>query len=106
MAKKGSHFTKYSPEFKLQVVEAYLSGHSGGLNIIAQKYGLKSKTQVNNWVKKYHKNPDLLKQDLRGTSSTGRLKSSKLEAMTLAEQNDYLRMENDILKTLRALLKK
>lgn len=62
--------------------------------------------QVENWVKKYRKNPELLKQDLRGKSSTSRPKSIKLEDMTLEEQNIYLRMENDILKTLRALLKK
>lgn len=106
MAKKGSQFTTYHPDFKLQVVEDYLSGKSGGLTLIARKYGLKSKSQVENWVKKYRKNPDLLKQDLRGKSSTSRPKSIKLEDMTLEEQNIYLRMENDILKTLRALLKK
>ncbi|RSI09787.1 transposase [Streptococcus sanguinis] len=52
MAKKGSQFTTYHPDFKLQVVEDYLSGKSGGLNLIARKYGLKSKSQVENWVKK------------------------------------------------------
>ena len=106
MAKKGSQFTTYHPDFKLQIVEDYLSGKSGGLTLIARKYGLKSKNQVENWVKKYRKNLDLLKQDLRGKSSTSRPKSIKLEDMTLEEQNIYLRMENDILKTLRALLKK
>lgn len=48
MAKKGSQFTTYHPDFKLQVVEDYLSGKSGGLNLIARKYGLKSKSQVEN----------------------------------------------------------
>ena len=106
MAKKGSQFTTYHPDFKLQVVEDYLSGKSGGLNLMARKYGLKSKSKIETWVKKYRKNPNLQKQDLRGKSSTRRPKSIKLEDMTLEEQNEYLRMENDILKTLRALLQK
>lgn len=57
MAKKGSQFTTYHPDFKLQVVEDYLSGKSGGLTLIARKYGLKSKTQVENWVKSIAKIP-------------------------------------------------
>lgn len=36
MAKKGSKFTKYSPEFKLQVVEDYLSGKSGGSLLLSK----------------------------------------------------------------------
>ena len=106
MVKKGSQFTTYHSDFKLQVVEDYLSGKSGSLTSIARKYGLKSKSQIEIWVKKYRNNPDLLKQDLRGQSSTRRPKSVKLEDMTLEEQNEYIRMENDILKTLRALLQK
>ena len=106
MVKKGSQFTTYHPDFKLQVVEDYLSGKSGSLTLIARKYGLKSKSQIEIWVKKYRNNPDLLKQDLRGKSSTRRPKSVKLEDMTLEEQNEYIRMENNILKTLRALLQK
>ncbi|BDD40644.1 transposase [Streptococcus ruminantium] len=37
MAKKGSKFTKYPPEFKIQVVEDYLSGKSGGMDSIVKK---------------------------------------------------------------------
>lgn len=106
MAKKGSKFTKYPPEFKLQVVEDYLSGKSGGTPAIAKKYGLKSDYQVRSWTRKYQENPALLSQDLRGRKSTGRPKIRNLEEMTLEEQNAYLRMENDILKTLRTLLRK
>ena len=100
MAKKGSKFTKYPPEFKLQVVEDYLSGKSGGMPSIVKKYGLKSDNQVLTWTKKYREDPTLLSQDLRGRKSTGRPKTRNLE-----EQNTYLRMENDILKALRTLLK-
>ena len=51
MAKKGSKFTKYPPEFKLQVVD-YLSAKSGGMPSIVKKYGLKSDNQVLTWTRK------------------------------------------------------
>ena len=105
MAKKGSKFTNYSPEFKIQVVEDYLSGKSGGMPSIVKKYGLKSDNQVLTWTRKYRENPTLLTQDLRCRKSTGRPKTRNIKKMTLEEQNTYLRMENAILKTLRALLK-
>lgn len=35
-----------------------------------------------------------MKQGLRGKTSTGHPQFIKLEAMTLEEQNEYLRMEN------------
>ena len=93
------------PEFKIQVVEDYLSGKSGGMPSIVKKYGLKSDNQVLTWTRKYREDPTLLTQDLRGRKSTGRPKTRNLKKMTLEEQNTYLRMENAILKTLRALLK-
>ena len=46
MAKKGSKYTKYPPEFKWQVVENHLSGKSGSMPSIVKKYGLKSDNQV------------------------------------------------------------
>ncbi|BBC56425.1 transposase [Streptococcus mutans LP13] len=101
MVKKGSKFTKYSSEFKLQVVKDYLSGRSGGMPSIVKKYGLKSDNQGLTWTRKYRKNPALLTQDLRGTKSTGRPKTRNLDEMSLEEQNAYLHMENTILKTLR-----
>ncbi|NLQ56165.1 transposase [Streptococcus mutans] len=109
MAKKGSKFTKYSSEFKLQVVKDYLSGKSGGMSSIVKKYGkygLKSDNQGLTWTRKYRENPALLTQDLRGTKSTGRPKTRNLDEMSLKEQNAYLHMENAILKTLRPLLRK
>ncbi len=106
MANKGSKFNTYSYEFKVQVVEDYLSGKSGGLSAITKKYHLKSHTQIRNWVKKYKEDIFSLGMETRGKNSTGRPKSVKLDEMTLEEQNQYLRMENDILKKLKALQKK
>ena len=46
MAKKGTKFNHYSPEFKKETVEKYLSGKLGGIVIAARKLGLRSKTQL------------------------------------------------------------
>lgn len=105
MAKKGSKFNNYSPEFKLQVVQDYLNNQYGGLSAVAKKHGLKCTWQVRSWLKIYQEDPALLTQDKRGKQATGRPKSIKLDQMILEEQNEYLRMENDILKKYQALLK-
>ena len=106
MAKKGSKFNKYTYEFKVMVVEDYLSGESGGIDTITKKYNLKSNSQVRNWLKKYKKGITLLAQETRGRASTRRPRTIKLDDMSVEEQNRYLKMENDILKKLEALLKK
>ncbi|WP_242964028.1 IS3 family transposase [Blautia pseudococcoides] len=43
---------KYSYEFKKQVVDAYLCGE-GGYTLLAEKYGIKNRHQVLNWVHYY-----------------------------------------------------
>ncbi|MHC1747184.1 MAG: IS3 family transposase [Cellulosilyticaceae bacterium] len=43
---------KYSYEFKKQVVNAYLNGE-GGYTYLAEKYGVKNRRQVLNWVHYY-----------------------------------------------------
>ncbi|MGT2958532.1 hypothetical protein [Streptococcus bovimastitidis] len=73
---------------------------------IVKKYGLKSTYQISAWVKKYQAYTTELSLDLRGSGRKPKIKKINLEEMTLEEQNAYLRMENDILKSLRALQKK
>ncbi|NLM04096.1 MAG: transposase [Clostridiales bacterium] len=45
--------SKYSFEFKLEVVKDYLNGETGGYGTIAENHGVKSNNQVENWVKNY-----------------------------------------------------
>ena len=45
---------KYSYDFKKQVVDAYLRGE-GGYTFLAEKYGVKNRRQVLNWVHYYEK---------------------------------------------------
>ena len=106
MAKKGSKFNKYSYEFKMIVIEDYLSGKSGSLMRVSQKHGLKSKTQLIEGLKKYNESPKLLMIDNRGAHLSGNVKSTELGSMTLEEKIKYLEMENAILKKLKALRQK
>ena len=43
---------KYSYEFKLQVVQAYLDGE-GGYRYLSKKYGVPSKRDIEKWVFAY-----------------------------------------------------
>ncbi|MDO5108358.1 MAG: helix-turn-helix domain-containing protein [Erysipelotrichaceae bacterium] len=109
MGKTGRENNSYSAEFKLKAVEQYLSGEIGGLTIAARQLGLRSKTQLSRWIKLYKQDPELLKQDNRGKTSSkdgvrkGRPKKVKLDEMSKDEQIEYLKMENAILKKARAL---
>lgn len=44
--------TKYSFEFKLKIVQAYLSSE-GGYRYLSKKYGIGSASQVVKWIKIY-----------------------------------------------------
>ncbi|MGE7184575.1 transposase [Peribacillus sp. NPDC006672] len=50
--KKGINFQTYTEEFKIQVVQSYLN-NEGSQSAHMKKYGLKSKTQLMDWVRKY-----------------------------------------------------
>ena len=44
---------KYSTEFKIKVVRAYLN-NEGGYKFLAKKYGVSDKSTIRNWVKSYN----------------------------------------------------
>lgn len=52
----------YSKEFKLQLVKKYLSGEGSFLDLAA-KYGLRSQTQLKQWVIKYNSHVELKDYD-------------------------------------------
>ena len=43
---------KYTKEFKIKLVMEYLSGETGGLPAIANKYNIPDST-LENWIRKY-----------------------------------------------------
>ncbi len=58
----------YSAEKKLAAVRAYLAGE-GSLREIAQRYKLRSKTQLESWIKVYHAHGDFNSVKISGGGS-------------------------------------
>ena len=108
MAKKGSVFNKYSPELKLKVVEAYLSAQYGGGARVAKVFGVRSASQVKAWTKLYQtEGVESLSIDKRVNSNNPTLgkhfRERDIEDWPLDKQIEYLKMENAILKKVKAL---
>ena len=106
----GKPNNKYSPEFKKEAVEKYLSGLYGGYDLLSRELGLRSSRQLKDWVRKYLLDPELLDQDGRHLGKKdgvqkGRPKKVNLEELSLEEQVEHLKMENAILKKAKALRK-
>jgi len=60
--------SKYTYEFKKNVVDAYLRGE-GGYKFLAKKYGIKNKRQVLNWVHYYEEFGNAGLQRCRGNKT-------------------------------------
>ena len=106
----GKTNNKYSPEFKKEAAEKYLSGKYGGYDVLTRELGLRSSFQLKTWVRKYLLDPELLDQDGRHLGKKdgvqkGKPKKVNLEELSLEEQVEHLKMENAILKKAKALRK-
>ncbi|MGG2024923.1 IS3 family transposase [Gottfriedia sp. S16(2024)] len=97
MALKGTKFKHYSTELKLKAVKQYEDG-CGSYVSISEELGLRSSTQLKEWVKKY-RNGELF-DDQRGKSNsfhpfTGR---PKTKFDSIEEERDYLKAQVEYLK--------
>ena len=106
----GKPNNKYSPEFKKKAVEKYLNGELGSMAYASRQLGLRSREQLRQWIKLYKQDPELLKVDGRHFGKKdgvqkGRPKRIKLEELSKDEQIEYLKMENAVLKKVKALRK-
>lgn len=93
----GKKRKTYSKEFKLMVVEDYLSGKSGGITKIAKKYDIPKDYMVTRWTRTYKEfGIDGLGEN-RGKAgiSKGRHRKNKLSTeeriLRLEAENAYLR---------------
>ena len=108
MGKTGRTNIEYSPEFKKEAAQKYLSGKYGGYTSLSRELDLKSPTQLKNWVKLYKEDPELLNTDGRALGKKdgvrkGRQKKVKVDELDKDAQIEYLKMENAILKKAKAL---
>ena len=111
LIKQHDH-NKYTGDFKVHVIE-YRQVHQLSARQTAAHFNIPSWQTVLNWEKIYHQEgPDALRQERRGKAgyNTGTMKgrkpqfSPKSEIETLQEENQRLRMENEYLKKLNALI--
>lgn len=90
---------KYSKELKIQIVKLYLETDIN-YNEIINKYGIKSKTQLYSWVKKYKLYGEkAFKNNLSKPNFN-------LQFNSLDEEVNFLRIENSYLKKLCDILKR
>ena len=75
----------YSPETKLSAVTDYLKG-VGSLQSIAAKYGLRSKTQLQKWIKMYNNGEDFSRKMSGGSRMTASRKTTKEERIQIVNE--------------------
>ena len=96
MAKKGTKFSSYSDEFKAEAVRLY-EEENLSYRTVTQILGIKSLTQVANWVAKSRCNKDLADQSKPAVKRGGR---RQIHFASIEEELDYVKAERDYLKKL------
>ncbi len=103
MSKK---LNKYSKETKLKAVKRYLDDDLS-YQAVADEMGIKSKTQVDRWVKKFKKFGDTaFDNEKRGRIKgfSPKSKKPKKDFLSLEEENKHLKMEVEYLKKLNEII--
>ena len=111
MAKKGQIFKKYSPEFKISVIMDMREHHMGYLEVVRKYWDIpKGKEKnyhgiVQKWERIFlEEGAEGLMKERRGRSGNRLPKLNEKEERDLIAENQRLRMENEYLKKLNALV--
>ena len=106
MRKKGTKNKFYSPEFKISVIIDMRENHLS-YSEAERKHGI-SKDRVRKWERIYlEEGINGFMEEKRGRNSKGRPKKQTLDKQVeedLIAENQRLRMENECLKKLNALV--
>ena len=90
---------KYTKEFKIKLVKEYLSGNSGGREMVAKKYDIPDGT-LRNWINKYNSGGfDNLSKKLKSNKFTSEFKLSviqyrQINNTSLRETAEYFDIAN------------
>lgn len=83
--KDNSKNNVYSPELKLQAVTDYLDG-KGSLMTIASRYGLRSKVQLEKWIKMYNNGIDFSHRMSGGSRMKASRSTTKEERIKIVKE--------------------
>ncbi|QAW10124.1 IS3 family transposase [Bacillus subtilis] len=98
MARKGQHFQRYTKEFKMKAVKMYEEGNKS-YNTLAEELGLRSSTQLKNWVKTYREGKSFDDQRGKDTKSDNPfIGRPKTTFKSVEEERDYLKAQVEYLK--------
>lgn len=96
MARKGQRFKSYTDEFKLKAVLQYING-SKSYQVLADELGLRSSTQLKEWVKKWKNEQPF--NNRGGKDIPNPLKGRpRTKFKSVEEERDYLRAQVEYLK--------
>jgi transposase len=95
VAKKGQTFQHYTPEFKAEAVRLY-ENEVMSYQRIADYLGIRSSTQVKEWVKKYRKGETF--ENVKKQTTAWRKGRPKTKFASIEEELAYVKAERDYLK--------
>lgn len=97
-------YSRYSKKLKLTAVKTYLNSDISA-ELLAKNLGVKSDTQILEWVKKYKELGEIAFDRKRKIIIKTEMTETEKKRRSLKKENEHLKMENEYLKKLYILQK-